>query len=142
MVRVSASGAIVGFVNPAGLNARVVPIPLRVREPVRTEALHVGGRLRVEEGLDEQTADAAGTGDTVGIATAGHDKTFYLAAFADDEAAIRSEGRPTFADEVLLSACGLGQHARETRLKTVQDRQIGNDLGRRAFQWIRAWICV
>src|SRR5689334_15722692 len=97
-----ASRPIIGFVNPAGLDARLIPIPFRVGETIRAEAFHISGRFWVEQRFDEQAADAAGTGNTVRVAATCHDEAFHLAALANDEAAIGRERRPAFADEILF----------------------------------------
>src|SRR5262245_12376900 len=92
--------AIVSFVNALGLSRSFIPIPGLFRKPIRAEAFNIGRGIGIEQRLDHQFANPAGTGNAMRIATAGHDKSRHARAFTDDEPAIRGKGRPAFADDI------------------------------------------
>jgi hypothetical protein len=50
--------------------------------------------MRVEEGFDEEAADAGGAGNAVGITAGGHHEAGDAAAFAEDEMTVQGEGGP------------------------------------------------
>src|SRR5688572_23189222 len=85
--------AIVGFVNPCGVAPRIFPIPRAFGEAIGAQAVDVFGRFFVKERFDEETADAGGAADAMGVTAAGHDEAFDARTFANDEAAVRCERR-------------------------------------------------
>src|SRR3974390_1042345 len=89
--------SVVGFINTRRIAARFLPIPGLLGEAIRAKAFYIFRRLVVEYRLVNQAADAGRTTKAVGIATSSHDKAWDSTTFADDETAIRCEGRPASA---------------------------------------------
>src|SRR5258706_5492472 len=119
--------AIVSFVNVSGVAPGVFPIPTAFRETIRTEAADVFGRFFLEERFDEETADACGAADAMGVAAAGHHETFQARTFADDKAAVWRKRWPAFANASFVSAASFWKKACELFFERIQNEPIRLD---------------
>src|ERR1051326_2815787 len=78
----------------------------------------------------------------MGVAPSRHNETGHAAALADNEATIRRESRPAFADALFLGALCPGEKGNKTFLKAVEHLPIGCDLWRTAGHSVIARVSI
>ena len=83
--------------------------------------------MPVDQGFNEQFANAARARNAVRVAATGHDETLYATAFADDKPAVWRKGRPPFADKALFRSARARKESRETFFEAIENLPVGFD---------------